>query len=324
MQTPHFLKENFNISFLSSFKTEAYARYYFDITSYDDILLLPEVLWFAKELGIPSVIIGWWTNCLFAFDTYEGILIRNRYTGYSEPYDHHGRKYILVHSGEVSTSFSLALYQHYSISTLIPWVGLPGTMGGACIGNAWCFGLEMSDILVEAKVLNLVSGEISSYKNKDFFYRYRESILKEDRDLFVIEMILDVSPQEWNEYASYTPADLQALRRLKQPPGFSCGSFFKNPRLSQYQDFIWWKETLTGERGHSETLSAGKLIDDSWLKWKRIGWVHVSERHGNFFINDEKWSWQDILALRDYVQEKVYEKHGIHLHEEVRILTNIQ
>lgn len=128
MQEPYFLQKDYNISFLSAFKTEAKARYYFDITTMDDILLLPEIYFFAKEVGIPVVLIGGGTNCLFAFDTFEGILLRNRYAGYSEPYENMERRYMVVHSGEVTTTFALALYQHYSISTLIPWVGLPGTM----------------------------------------------------------------------------------------------------------------------------------------------------------------------------------------------------
>ena len=68
------------------------------------------------------MIVGGGTNCLFAFDMYEGIIVRNRYGGYSEPFESHGRTYIRVHSGEISTVFALALYQHYGISVLVPWV----------------------------------------------------------------------------------------------------------------------------------------------------------------------------------------------------------
>ena len=317
-----YLQENFNISFLSSFKTEAITRYYFDITSYDDVLLLPEVFSFASTSDIPYVIIGWGTNCLFAFDIYEGILIRNRYTGYSEPFENADETNIVVHSGEMTIPFSLALYQHYSISTLIPWAWLPGTMGWACIGNAGCFGLEMTDILREAKILDLETGSIRTYRHDDFVYSYRESILKNAEKFFVIEMLLDISPRAWSLYESYTPADLQALRRLKQPPWLSCGSFFKNPKSRDSPEWIGGKEDLIGERGQIETLSAGKLIDQAWLKDTRVGWVRVSDRHGNFFINDKKWTWQDILSLRDLIKQKVKEKYKIELHEEVRIITN--
>ncbi len=321
MKIPSFLQKDVNIAFLSAFKTEGIAAYYFDVTTLDDVLLLPELAFFARQANIPFLVIGWGTNCLFAFDVFPGILVRNRFTGHSEPVDQDGKKYIRVNSGEVATTFAMSLYQHHGISTLIPWVGLPGTMGGACIGNAGCFGLEMQDIFVEADVIDLETGERHVYTRENMHYAYRESILKGNEKYFVISILIDVSTVPPNEYMSYTPAELQAIRRLKQPPGFSCGSFFKNPKIEEYHEFIGGKENLTGERGQILTLSAGKLIDDAGLKGTRIGGVKVSERHGNFFINDEKWTWRDVLALRDLVKSQVKEKFGIELHEEVRIIT---
>ncbi len=318
---PHFLEENFDISFLSAFKTHAKARYYFELLTHDDIMLLPEVFWFANEHSIPIYIIAWGTNCLFAFDTFEGIIIRNRYAWYSEPYWEREKNLIRVHSGEMTTNLAIKLYQSYSISTLVPWVGLPGTMGGACIGNAWCFWLEMADLFIEWRMLDMNTGEIKLYKKDDMFYRYRESILKEDPSQFVIDMVLDISPKGW-EYESYTPSNLQSLRKLKQPPGFSCWSFFKNPKIEEFHEFIGGNEDLVWESGHIESLSAGKLIDKAGLKWTRVGGVHISERHGNFFINDQIWTWKDILALRDTIKESVKKKFGIELHEEVRIISN--
>ncbi|GAB0174497.1 MAG: UDP-N-acetylmuramate dehydrogenase [Candidatus Altimarinota bacterium] len=317
---PHYIQENFDISFLSAFKTHAKARYYFEITTHDDILLLPEIFWFSEEHSIPLFMIAGGTNCLFAFDTYEGIIIRNRYAGYSEPYGDGEKNFIRVHSGEVTTNLAIKLYQSYSISTLVPWVGLPGTLGGACIGNAGCFGLEMADLFVEARVLDMNTGEISLYKKSDMGYQYRESVLKEDKTQFVIDMVLDISPKG-GTYESYTPSNLQSLRKLKQPPGFSCGSFFKNPKIEEFHTFIGGNEDLIGERGHTESLSAGMLIDKAGLKGSRVGGVHVSERHGNFFINDQKGTWKDILELRDIVKEGVKKKYDIELHEEVRIIS---
>jgi len=50
--------------------------------------------------------------------------------------------------------------------------------------------------------------------------------------------------------------------------------------------------------------------------------VKVSEQHGNFFINDEKATWQDILELRDRVKKTVFDIYDVELHEEVRIIQN--
>lgn len=195
MQTPHFLQEDANISFLSAFKTQATTKYLFDITTTDDVMLLPELFWFAREGGLPIVIVGGGTNCLFAFDRYEGIFIHNRLTGYSEPYEHDEKRLIRIQSGEITTMFASKLYQHYGVSTLIPWVGLPGTMGGACIGNAGCFGLEMKDLLIEATILDIDTGEKRVMKNADIHYGYRESILKGNERYFVIDMLIDISPK---------------------------------------------------------------------------------------------------------------------------------
>lgn len=55
---PHFIREHFDISYLSAFKTQAKARYYFEIVTDDDILMLPEIYWFAEENALPLCIIA--------------------------------------------------------------------------------------------------------------------------------------------------------------------------------------------------------------------------------------------------------------------------
>lgn len=92
-----------------------------------------------------------------------------------------------------------------------------------------------------------------------------------------------------------------ALRIAKQPTWHTCGSFFKNPA----------------------NLSAGKLIDELWLKGLRIGGAEISKVHGNFFLYHSSWNgFQDILELRDIVRAKARLSHGISLEDEVMIIRN--
>lgn len=109
---------------------------------------------------------------------FDGIIIRNRNTGWQEIFDRGGHEHIRIHSGEMSHFVAQKLYDHHHVSTLIPWIGLPGTFGGATIGNAGCFGMEMSDIFVEAEVLDLATGEIHVWEKDDMQYSYRHSALK--------------------------------------------------------------------------------------------------------------------------------------------------
>lgn len=51
----------------------------------------------------------------------------------------------LAASGEMVSPWSIEVTRS-GIPTLMPWIGLPGTVGGAVVGNAGCFGLETSRI----------------------------------------------------------------------------------------------------------------------------------------------------------------------------------
>lgn len=316
MNTPPYLKIDHDITLLSAFKTPARARYFFDMHEHADVEKLHEIYLFAQAQKLPLIIIGWGTNCLFAFDMFEGIVVRNRDTGWETPFDRDGREYIRVHSGEMSHFVAQKLYDHHGVSTLVPWIGLPGTFGGATIGNAGCFGVEMADIFVEAEVLDIQTGEVKNLKKSDMNYSYRNSSLKWLDRYYVISTLIDLTPLG-GEYETFTPENLKSIRKVKQPAGFSCGSFFTNSFPTEEQ-----KDSLTEFLTPMGTLSSGRLIDKAGLKGTRVWGIKVSEQHGNFFINDAKASWQDILALRDMVKKEILEKYWVSLHEEVRIINN--
>lgn len=80
-----YLKSDYDISLFSSFKTRAHARYFYDIHEHGDIDHLHEIAEFSRESALPMVILGGGTNLLFAFDTFDGIIIRNRNMGWDEP-----------------------------------------------------------------------------------------------------------------------------------------------------------------------------------------------------------------------------------------------
>jgi UDP-N-acetylenolpyruvoylglucosamine reductase len=76
----------------------------------------------------------------------------------------------------------------------------------------------------------------------------------------VISTLIDLTPLG-GEYETFTPENLKSIRRVKQPAGFSCGSFFTNssPTDNQKESF---REFLTP----MGTLSSGRLIDQAGLK----------------------------------------------------------
>jgi UDP-N-acetylmuramate dehydrogenase len=93
--------------------------------------------------------------------------------------------------------------------------------------------------------------------------------------------------------------ELSSARIQKQPLEYpSAGSTFKRP----------------------EGYFAGKLIEDSGLKGYRVGGACVSEKHCGFVVNDKNATAADIKKVISDVQDKVYERFGVRLETEVKII----
>jgi UDP-N-acetylenolpyruvoylglucosamine reductase len=71
-----------------------------------------------RQEGRPYISLGSGTNCLFAFDFFEGLLIKSALKGWKFENNE-----LITASGEGVS----ALASQLGFATLIPWVGLPGT-----------------------------------------------------------------------------------------------------------------------------------------------------------------------------------------------------
>lgn len=95
--------------------------------------------------------------------------------------------------------------------------------------------------------------------------------------------------------------EYMTARKEKQPLEFpSAGSTFKRPE------------------GHF----AGKLIMDAGLAGYSVGGACVSEKHCGFVINKSGATAEDILTLMEDVRKIVYERFGVILEPEVKIIGN--
>jgi UDP-N-acetylmuramate dehydrogenase len=64
-------------------------------------------------------------------------------------------------------------------------------------------------------------------------------------------------------------------------------------------------------------LPAGYFIERAGLKGKRIGGAEISKKHANFIVNTGKAKAEDIIILASIVKQKVRQKFGVQLREEV-------
>ena len=173
--------------------------------------------------------------------------------------------------------------------------GIPGTMGGALAMNAGAFGGETWEVVSRVQTIDR-NGGLRTRSSGDFHVGYRE---------------VNGPPGEWfvsAELISVPGVGAESLARIRsllrergesQPTGLrSCGSVFRNPP----GDF------------------AGRLIEVSGLKGKRIGGAEVSTKHANFIINTGEASAADIENLMRLVRDTVERKQGVTLVPEVRVL----
>ncbi len=291
--TPSCLIADYDVTGLSAFHTEAKVDYFYEIQDLSDVRALHEIYEFSIHKHLPIILIGRGTNFLFAFKRFHGILIKMNLRGYNMNGD-----ILTVSAGELVSLVSQKVYTEHNNPRLMSWVWLPGTWGGAIAGNAGCFGLETKDFLIDVEVYDMVKWVHETLTAAQCAFIYRGSKLKAQAQRIILSARFDLSRIGENTYNSMSLPEFMSIRREKQPTGYTCGSFFKNP---------------PGE-------SAGRLIDAAGLKGTRMGWVKISEQHANFFINDEKGGYDDILALRDLARKCVREKFGIELEEEVRII----
>lgn len=175
--------------------------------------------------------------------------------------------------------------------------GIPGSIGGAFFMNAGAYGGEIKDIAKSAKIISRDTLELKEVGLSDMGLSYRHSVFQENGDII---LSVEISLEEGNKSEIESiMKDLAKKRNSKQPVQFpSAGSFFKRPE------------------GHF----AGKLIQDSGMKGVSVGGAQVSELHSGFIINKGNATATDIIQLMELVQKKVYEKFGVSLEPEVRII----
>lgn len=174
--------------------------------------------------------------------------------------------------------------------------GIPGTMGGGVVMNAGAYGGELKDVVKNVKVMS-PEGEMINLSGEDMRFGYRNSAIKTG-PYIAIEITIELQKGNKDEIEEKMRS-LNEQRRSKQPLEFpSAGSTFKRP----------------------EGYFAGKLIMDTGLRGFSIGGAAVSEKHCGFVINKKNATAIDIYEVITEVQERVYDKFGVHLEPEIIFL----
>ena len=245
----------------------------------------------ARELGLPVTVLGQATNVLVSDRGIRGlvVLVRNGDTRCDG-------ELLTAGAGALLPEIVLDLAQR-GLAGLEFAGNIPGSVGGAVVGNAGAYGRAVGDALVRVRVL----ADRDEYlaEPADLALGYRTSGLKGNPRGVVLEATFALHAGQRNALLDEIARDAE-LRRGKHPLDYaSCGSYFKNP---------------------SRELPAAKLIDELGLKGFRFGKAEVSRAHANFIVAHPGAGADDIRRVAGEVRRRVFEHFGVRLEEEVVLL----
>lgn len=275
----------------TSFKIGGTADEFVKVTNE---LELKKAIEYAKQKKLKITIFGNGSNLLVLDKGIRGLVIKieiqtikiERKEEYAE---------IIVGSGYKTMALGIKLMNE-ELSGFEELSGIPGTIGGAIFMNAGAYGKEIKDINLSTRCMDY-DGNIFELSNKEQEFEYRSSVFNK-KDYIILETRLRLEYGKKEEIKKKMDEYLSS-RKEKQPTEYpSAGSTFKR----------------------QEGVITAKLIDECGLKGFQIGGAKVSEKHAGFIINYDNATAKDVIYLIKYVKEKVDEKYGIKIKEEIRIV----
>ena len=240
-------------------------------------------------------VIGAGSNTLISDSTFDGVVIKlsknfNRISMLREDV-------IISGSAVLDKSLSdFAAQNHLSGFEFLSCI--PGSIGGGIRMNAGCFGKEFKDILLSIQAIDN-KGNLITIPSKKINFEYRNNDIPENL------IFLSASFKGIKSDAQKINSEILKMKTEKeknQPTQIkTSGSTFKNP-VNQTNKKVW------------------ELIRESVSKDTKFGDACISNKHSNFFVNRGNATFKDMKQLIDFVSQKVFEKTGVKLDKEIKIL----
>lgn len=286
---------------MTSWRIGGPARYFAEPTSSDELRACLE---FALDRRLPVFALGGGTNLLVSDEGYPGLVLRYSDSVHAIETDSTGRDQDVALV--VGARASLARTARRSAAdgwAGLEWAeGIPGTVGGAVVGNAGAYGGETAQVVESVQAFSLEGGLVE-HAAEQCGFAYRRSVFQPPAAPVLVTSTFIARVRFRLQRAD--PAGLLARvreiseqRRARTPAGLSCGSVFRNP---------------PGD-------SAGRLIEHVGLKGTEHGGAQISPQHANYIVNRGGATAEDVRALIEEARGRVLRECGIELQLEVRLL----
>ena len=333
------IKENISLKKYNTFGISVFAKRFISV---DSVYELQQLLKVEKDFFL----IYGGSNMLLTRDI-EKLVIHINTKGISIDKEDDNFVYLTVNSGENWHDFVLwCVSQNYGGIENLSLI--PGNVGTCPIQNIGAYGVEVKDTITVVEGLEVASGKILTFSNKDCKFGYRNSIFKNTHKgkIIITSVGFKLTKKNHQLNTSYgaiethlisnkiinpTLKDISdaviSIRKSKLPDPKeigNSGSFFKNPVIPMSQFLKLKKEHPTiPSYLVSDTeikVPAGWLIEQSGFKGKRFGDAGVHHKQALVIVNYRNASGQDIYELAKKIKQTVQKKFKISLEIEVNII----
>lgn len=240
-------------------------------------------------------IIGAGSNTLISDDTFDGVVIKlsknfNRISLLRDDVIISGSAVLDKSLSEFAAQNNLSGFEFLSC--------IPGSIGGGIRMNAGCFGKEFKDILLSIQAIDN-RGNLITIPSKKINFEYRDNDIPEN--LIFLSASFKGIKSDIQKINSKI-LKMKSEKEKNQPTKImTSGSTFKNP-INQTNKKVW------------------ELIRESVSTDTKFGDACISNKHSNFFVNKGNATFKDMKKLIDFVSQKVFEKTGVKLDKEIKIL----
>jgi UDP-N-acetylmuramate dehydrogenase len=247
----------------------------------------------TRDAGLPYVVMGAGTNLLVRDGGFRGVIVkpgsgmRAVSASGTTVFAQCGARLSEVAEAAAKASLSGFEFAH----------GIPGGVGGAVYMNAGAYGGDIGGVIESARVFRPDRGDVVSMGRGEMAFSYRDSLFRASGGIVLDARFALTRADEADIRARM--AELARKRSEKQPLGLpSAGSFFKRPPGG----------------------FAGKLIEDAGLAGLSCGGARVSPSHAGFIVNEGGATACDITDLAEIVRGVVFDRFGVMLEPEVRVI----
>ena len=302
---------NIDTKTLTTFGVGGEVAYYLPVTSSTEFVVVMEGV---RKFKIPYLIMAGGSNLVFPDKKLNKLLIHVSVS----PKDKEATK---ITGNQVTCQVGVPLAKlidltlKNNLAGLEALSGIPGTVGGAVVGNAGAYGQTISDHLESVEIFD--GQKVRTLKKVDCKFHYRDSIFKH-KYWVVLSATFSLTKGDKKALLAKSKSIIKT-RNVKYPPGLkSPGSFFKNVLVKNVSKASLKK--IDQSKIIDGKIPAGYLLEVAGARGARQGGLYIPDYHGNLLVNDGSATYKDVVTLAKKLKTKVQKHFGIELEEEVRYM----